>query len=84
MIEQKIYMRKIADMYYDRFLSQGYATEGHNGPHGHIDTPVRNTSYYLIIYNFSIILVMMQLFENMYFLVDYLVLEAFCYRNSYF
>ena len=52
MIEQEIYMRKIADMHYDRFLSQGYATAGHNGPHGHIDTPVRNTSHYLVIYNY--------------------------------
>lgn len=52
MIEQEIYMRKIADMYYNRFLSQGYATAGHNGPHGHIDTPVRNTSHYLVIYSY--------------------------------
>ena len=31
---------------------QGYATAGHNGPHGHLDTPVRNTAHYLIIYSY--------------------------------
>ena len=52
MIQQEIYMKRIADMNYEQFLHQGYATAGHNGPHGHIDTPVRNTSHYLIIYSY--------------------------------
>lgn len=50
MTEQEKYMRHVADMNYDKFYSQGYATAGHNGPHGHEDTPVRNTGHYLVIY----------------------------------
>lgn len=46
------YLEKIANLNYARFFEQGYATAGHNGPHGHIDTPVRNTSHYLIIYSY--------------------------------
>lgn len=49
---QEEYMRYVADMNYDKFFSQGYATAGHNGPHGHEDTPVRNTGHYLIIYSY--------------------------------
>lgn len=52
MIQQEEYMKKVADLNYDVFLQQGYATAGHNGPHGHLDTPVRNTSHYLIIYSY--------------------------------
>ena len=52
MIKQEEYMRYIAERNYDRFFSQGYATPGHNGPHGHQDTPVRNTAHYLIIYSY--------------------------------
>lgn len=52
MIKQIDYLKFIADVNYDVFLRQGYATAGHNGPHGHEDTPVRNTAHYLIIYGF--------------------------------
>ena len=52
MIEQEKYMRSVADLNYDMFFSQGYATAGHNGPHGHEDTPVRNTGHYLVIYSY--------------------------------
>lgn len=52
MIEQEKYMRRIAEINYNRFFSQGYATAGNNGPHGHLDTPVRNTCHYLIIYSY--------------------------------
>ncbi len=49
-MKQFEYMRHIADYNYDTFYKQGFATAGHNGPHGHIDTEVRNTAHYLIIY----------------------------------
>jgi hypothetical protein len=49
---QEEYLRFIADFNYKKFLEQGHATAGHNGPHGHIDTPVRNTAHYLIIYTY--------------------------------
>lgn len=52
MIPQEEYMEKVARKNLDRFLEQGYATAGHNGPHGHLDTPVRNTAHYLIIYSY--------------------------------
>lgn len=52
MTEQEKYMRHVADLNYEKFFCQGYATAGHNGPHGHEDTPVRNTSHYLIIYSY--------------------------------
>lgn len=52
MIQQEEYMKKVADLNYDIYLQQGHATAGHNGPHGHLDTPVRNTSHYLIIYSY--------------------------------
>ena len=51
-MNQKEYLIKIADRYYSSFFAQGHATAGHNGPHGHLDTPVRNTGHYLIIYSF--------------------------------
>jgi GT2 family glycosyltransferase len=44
------YIKYIADGNYNRFFEIGHAIEGHNGPHGHLDTPVRNTAHYLIIY----------------------------------
>lgn len=44
------YIEYIAKGNFARFNKIGYAVPGHNGPHGHIDTPVRNTSHYLIIY----------------------------------
>ena len=44
------YLEYIAEGNYARFKEIGYAVPGHNGPHGHIDTPVRNTAHYLIIY----------------------------------
>lgn len=50
MLPQEEYMEKIARKNFDKFYEQGFATAGHNGPHGHLDTPVRNTSHYLIIY----------------------------------
>lgn len=52
MIAQEKYMRIIAEKNYERFYLQGYATAGHNGPHGHLDTPVRNTGHYLVIYSY--------------------------------
>lgn len=51
-MEQVIYMKKVADMNYDKFMRQGRADAGHNGPHGHKDSPVRNTAHYLIIYSY--------------------------------
>lgn len=51
-MRQEEYMYKVAETNYNRFYKQGFATAGHNGPHGHIDTPVRNTSHYLIIYSY--------------------------------
>ena len=52
MLPQEQYMEKVARMNLERFIEQGYATAGHNGPHGHKDTPVRNTAHYLIIYSY--------------------------------
>lgn len=51
-MKQYEYMKKVADYNYERYLRQGYATAGHNGPHGHLDTPVRNTAHYLVIYSY--------------------------------
>lgn len=51
-MKQKEYMIYIANRNYEKFYKQGYATAGHNGPHGHQDTPVRNTAHYLIIYSY--------------------------------
>lgn len=52
MIVQEKYMMHVAEFNYATFYKQGYATAGHNGPHGHPDTPVRNTGHYLIIYSY--------------------------------
>ena len=52
MINQFKYMKYIADKYFDKFMKQGFADAGNNGPHGHTDTPVRNTSHFLIIYTY--------------------------------
>ncbi len=52
MIEQEGYLYTLAELYKDRFLRDGHAIPGHNGPHGHIDTPVRNTAHYLVIYSY--------------------------------
>lgn len=52
MLPQEEYMERIARANLNKFIEQGYATAGHNGPHGHKDTPVRNTSHYLIIYSY--------------------------------
>lgn len=49
-MKQKEYLIKIAEKNYALYFEQGFATAGHNGPHGHPDTPVRNTAHYLIIY----------------------------------
>lgn len=46
------YIAYIAEGNFERFLELGHAVEGHNGPHGHLDTPVRNTAHYLIIYSY--------------------------------
>lgn len=46
----KDYIKYIAEGNLERFKEIGHAVPGHNGPHGHLDTPVRNTSHYLIIY----------------------------------
>lgn len=52
MLQQEIYMEQIARRNFTKFFEQGYATAGHNGPHGHTDTPVRNTAHYLVIYSY--------------------------------
>lgn len=49
---QQEYMEYIAQKYFEKFNSQGYADAGNNGPHGHEDTPVRNTAHFLIIYSY--------------------------------
>lgn len=51
-MRQEEYLKFIADKNLDVFLRQGYATAGHNGPHGHPDTPARNTAHYLVIYSY--------------------------------
>ena len=51
-IKQEEYMEFVAEKYYKEFFSQGFATPGHNGPHGHIDTPIRNTGNFLMIYTY--------------------------------
>lgn len=51
-MEQYEYLKEIADKYYSVFYKQGFATAGNNGPHGHKDTPVRNTSHFLVIYSY--------------------------------
>lgn len=51
-MEQEKYLELVAEKNYDLFLEQGFATAGHNGPHGHLDTPVRNTAHYLVIYTY--------------------------------
>ena len=50
MYKQEQYLKYIADKYYESFDRQGHASAGHNGPHGHPDTPVRNTAHFVIIY----------------------------------
>lgn len=52
MIPQYEYLKSVADECYAKFFAQGFADAGNNGPHGHIDTPVRNTGHFLIIYSF--------------------------------
>lgn len=52
MLRQEKYLHYIAELYYSKFNDLGHAIPGHNGPHGHIDTAVRNTAHYLIIYLF--------------------------------
>ena len=47
MLAQAEYMRRAVDSRLGPFLEAGHATAGHNGPHGHPDTPVRNTGHYL-------------------------------------
>lgn len=51
-MKQEEYMKYVADCNYATFYKQGYATAGHNGPHGHLDTPARNTAHYLVIYSY--------------------------------
>ena len=43
-------LTECADAHYERFLRNGYADPGHNGPYGCTDTPVRNTAHWLITY----------------------------------
>lgn len=50
MLGQEQYLNTLGQVYIDEFLKLGHAIPGHNGPHGHLDTPVRNTAHYLIIY----------------------------------
>lgn len=51
-MQQEQYIEFLAEDYYDIFSQLGHAIAGHNGPHGHRDTPVRNTAHYLIIYSY--------------------------------
>ena len=51
-MKQLNYLEYVANKNYELFIQQGYATPGNNGPHGHLDTPVRNTAHFLIIYTF--------------------------------
>ncbi|SDB26609.1 hypothetical protein SAMN02910317_01317 [Ruminococcaceae bacterium FB2012] len=52
MIGQEKYIFKLGELNYERFKKLGHAIPGHNGPHGHLDTPVRNTAHYLVIYTY--------------------------------
>lgn len=45
-------LHKMADESYPTFIALGHAIEGHNGPYGHCDTPVRNTCHWCIIYGY--------------------------------
>lgn len=45
-------LQEMADEVYQTFKLLGHAIEGHNGPYGHSDTPVRNTCHWLIIYGY--------------------------------
>lgn len=45
-------LKIIADSRYDEFLILGHAVAGINGPYNNCDTPVRNTSHWIVIYAF--------------------------------
>lgn len=51
-MNQYEYLKNTADACFDLFDRQGYASSGNNGPYGQLDTPVRNTCHFLIIYSF--------------------------------
>jgi len=51
-MKQEEYIEYIAEKNYLKFYELGHAVAGNNGPHGHKDTPVRNTAHYLIIYGY--------------------------------
>ena len=52
MIDQEKYLYTLGELNYASFNDLGHAIPGHNGPHGHLDTPVRNTAHYLVIYTY--------------------------------
>lgn len=45
----KSVMIDLTESNFSEFEKLGYAVEGHNGPYGHSDTPVRNTCHWCII-----------------------------------
>lgn len=47
-------LENVANLNYDYILSNGHAEAGCNGPHGHKDTPVRNSAHLLIVYLFLV------------------------------
>lgn len=46
------FIQTLSDNNAERFLAQGHADPGINGPYQYNDTPVRNTGHWLIIYSF--------------------------------
>lgn len=44
------FIKELADKNIDRFSIQGHAVAGNNGPYRFVDTPVRNTAHWLVIY----------------------------------
>lgn len=49
----KRFLLDLAQRHYEEFAKRGHALEGNNGPHGHQDTPARNTAHWLIIYSYA-------------------------------
>lgn len=48
----KSVMIDLAESNFSEFEKLGHAVEGHNGPYGHSDTPVRNTCHWCIIFGY--------------------------------
>lgn len=51
-VPQYEYMKMIADANIGLFKELGHAAAGHNGPYYQLDSPVRNSAYYLAIYSY--------------------------------